>query len=61
MWPAAEARLTKLEDAVRAAGHHRPADRLVVEALIWAADQDGRTFELEVLAPFRIAHPDYPS
>ncbi len=50
-------RLDALQDLVRAAGHHRPSQKVLVEALIWAAKQDGRKLELDVLAPYRTAHP----
>ena len=51
-------RLRALQDAVRKAGHSRPSQKVMVEALIWAADtSDGRKLELKVLAPYRDDHP----
>jgi hypothetical protein len=51
-------RFTRLRDLVHKAGHHRPSQKVLTEALIWAAEQDGRKLELEVIAPYRQKHPE---
>jgi hypothetical protein len=51
-------RLAELQDAVRDKGHHRPSQRVMVSALIFAAESDPETIELEILAPFRLAYPN---
>jgi hypothetical protein len=50
--------LLELRNVVRGAGHARPSQKVFVEALIQAAEKDGRKLELEVLAPYRLTHPD---
>jgi hypothetical protein len=50
-------RLKALQSAVRHAGHAWPSQSLVVSALIHSAVADGRSLELDVLAPYRVAHP----
>ena len=51
--------LTAIQDAVRARGHHRPSQRVMVSALIhFFASHTGEQLEAEVLGPFRLAYPD---
>jgi hypothetical protein len=51
-------RLSALQDAVRARGHHRPSQRVLISALIHGAADDGEVLETDVLGPFRDAYPD---
>jgi hypothetical protein len=51
-------KLTRLQDAVRAENHHRPSQRVMVSALIHAADEDGAALEATVLASYRSAFPE---
>jgi hypothetical protein len=50
--------LKSLQDAVRAAGHAKPSQALLVSALIHGAPADGRKLELDLIAPYRVAHPE---
>jgi hypothetical protein len=58
MTPDVRKRLDALRGAVRNVGHHKPSDKVMLEALVWAAEQDGSKIELDVLAPYRLAHPE---
>jgi hypothetical protein len=51
-------RLEELQRSVRADGHGWPSQRTLVSALILSEERRGRQLELDVLAPFRIAHTD---
>jgi hypothetical protein len=48
-------------DAVRGVGHARPSQKVFVEALIQAAPKDGRELKINVIAPYRLDHPDMDS
>lgn len=50
--------LSELQAKVRQAGHRKPTQSTLVSALIHGASRDGRQLELEVIAPYRQAHPD---
>lgn len=52
------ARLRRLQVLVAQAGHHKPSKGLLLSALIHGAPEDGRELEMEVLVPYRLAHPD---
>ncbi|MEX0682294.1 MAG: hypothetical protein WD981_04665 [Gaiellaceae bacterium] len=58
MSPAISKRLADLRNAVRDAGHARPSQRTLVQALIDTAPEDGHRLEMKVLVPYRKAHPD---
>ena len=45
--------LGALQMAVRAAGHRKPSQKTLVQALIHGAPRDGRRLELDVIAPYR--------
>lgn len=58
MFPDVAERLEELQRSVRAAGHAWPSQRTIVSALILDETRRGRDLELELLAPFRVKHPD---
>jgi hypothetical protein len=58
MSPASSKLLSELIDAVRSAGHARPSQKTLVQALLETAPRDGQQLEMKVLVPYRKAHPE---
>jgi hypothetical protein len=50
--------LDSLQSAIRGAGHAKPSQKHLVQALIHAAPRNGRRLELDVMVPYRDAYPD---
>jgi hypothetical protein len=48
----------QLRDLIRGAGHARPSQKTLVQALIHHAPRNGSELELEVLVPYRIEHTE---
>lgn len=50
--------LEELRASVRQAGHAKPSQRVIIQALIHGAPRSGEAIEAEVLVPYRKAFPD---
>jgi hypothetical protein len=47
-----------LRARVREAGHARPSQKTLIQALIHHAPKNGRVLEMDLLVPYRKAHED---